>query len=73
MLELLSLGASETEIAAAMNLKYSGVRYHVEKLKEKFRIRNSMRSSKNDAILQMIQCSPKDNRKGLPESNGEQL
>ena len=38
VLELLSLGASETEIGRALGLKYSGVRYHVEKLKEKFRV-----------------------------------
>ena len=37
----------------------------LEKLKEKIRIRNSMRSSKNDAILQILQSSSGDNRKGL--------
>jgi len=36
ILELLAQGASETEIAAAMNLKYTAVRYHIDSLKKKF-------------------------------------
>lgn len=36
VLELLSMGASETEIGRAMGLSYSGVRHHVESLKKKF-------------------------------------
>ena len=38
ILELLSLGASETEIGRAMGLSYSGVRHHVESLKKKFNV-----------------------------------
>ncbi len=38
ILDLLSLGASETEIAKAMQLSYSGVRHHVESLKKKFSV-----------------------------------
>ncbi len=38
VLELLSYGASETEIGRSMNLTHSGVRYHVEKLKELFHV-----------------------------------
>lgn len=36
VLDLLSMGASETEIGRAMGLSYSGVRHHVESLKRKF-------------------------------------
>ena len=38
ILELLSMGASETEIGKAMGLSFSGVRHHVEKLKQKFNV-----------------------------------
>ncbi len=38
VLELLSLGASLKEIGAALSLSFSGVRYHVETLKEKFNV-----------------------------------
>ena len=38
ILDLLSLGASETEIARAMQLSFSGVRHHVESLKKKFSV-----------------------------------
>ena len=38
ILDLLSLGASETEIARSMQLSYSGVRHHVENLKKKFSV-----------------------------------
>lgn len=38
VLELLSMGASETEIARAMQLSYSGVRHHVDSLKKKFSV-----------------------------------
>ncbi len=36
ILDLLALGASETEIARSMQLSYSGIRHHVESLKKKF-------------------------------------
>ena len=38
VLEMMSLGASETEIARSMALSYSGVRHHVESLKKKFSV-----------------------------------
>ena len=38
VLELLAQGASETEIARALGLKYGGVRYHVDTLKKKFNV-----------------------------------
>ena len=38
VMEMLSLGASETEIARSMALSYSGVRHHVESLKKKFNV-----------------------------------
>ncbi len=38
VLELLSLGASLKEIGAALHLSFSGVRYHVETLKDKFNV-----------------------------------
>ncbi len=38
VMELLSLGASETEIARSLALSYSGVRHHVESLKKKFNV-----------------------------------
>ncbi len=38
VLELLSLGASLKEIGAALQLSFSGVRYHVETLKDKFNV-----------------------------------
>ena len=38
ILELLTMGASETEIGRAMGLSFSGVRHHVEKLKQKFNV-----------------------------------
>ena len=38
VMELMSLGASETEIARSMALSYSGVRHHVESLKKKFNV-----------------------------------
>ena len=38
ILDLLSLGASETEIARSMQLSYSGVSHHVESLKKKFSV-----------------------------------
>ena len=38
VMEMISLGASETEIARAMALSYSGVRHHVESLKKKFNV-----------------------------------
>ena len=36
IMELLSLGASETEIAAALKITHSGVRKHIDLLKKKF-------------------------------------
>ena len=38
VLELLAMGASETEIARAMGLSYSGIRHHIESLKKKFEV-----------------------------------
>lgn len=38
ILEMLSMGGSETEIARAMQLSYSGVRHHVDTLKKKFNV-----------------------------------
>lgn len=38
VLDLLAMGASETEIGRAMGLSYSGVRHHVENLKKKFAV-----------------------------------
>ncbi len=38
VMEMMSLGASETEIARSMCLSYSGVRHHVESLKKKFNV-----------------------------------
>ena len=38
VLELLSLGASETEIGRSMQLSHSGGRHHVESLKKKFSV-----------------------------------
>ena len=38
VLDLLAQGASETEIARAMNLTYHGVRYHIDSLKTKFSV-----------------------------------
>lgn len=36
VLELLSMGASETEISRAMQLSYAGIRHHIDTLKKKF-------------------------------------
>lgn len=38
ILEMLAMGASETEIGRAMGLSFSGVRHHVERLKKKFNV-----------------------------------
>ena len=38
ILRLLAMGASETEIARAMQLSFSGVRHHVTALKTKFNV-----------------------------------
>ena len=38
ILELLAMGASETEIGKTMGLSFSGVRHHVERLKQKFNV-----------------------------------
>ena len=38
VMEMMALGASETEIARSMALSYSGVRHHVESLKKKFNV-----------------------------------
>ena len=38
ILELLAMGASETEIGKAMGLSFSGVRHHVERLKKMFNV-----------------------------------
>ena len=38
IMELLAMGASETEIARAMQLSYSGVRHHVDSLKKKYNV-----------------------------------
>ena len=38
ILDLLSLGASETEIARSMQLSFSGVRHHIDSLKNKFSV-----------------------------------
>ena len=38
ILELLAMGASETEIGRSLGLSFSGVRHHVEQLKKKFNV-----------------------------------
>ena len=38
ILEMLAMGASETEIGRALGLSFSGVRHHVERLKKKFNV-----------------------------------
>ena len=38
VLEMLCMGASETEIARAMQLSYSGIRHHIDTLKNKFNV-----------------------------------
>ncbi len=38
ILELLSMGASETEISRAMQLSFSGIRHHIDALKNKFSV-----------------------------------
>ena len=38
ILELLSMGASETEISRAMQLSYAGIRHHIDTLKKKFSV-----------------------------------
>ena len=38
ILELLSMGASEKEIERSMQLSQSGIRYHVDTLKQKFNV-----------------------------------
>ena len=38
VLELMAMGASETEIGKALGLSFSGVRHHVEQLKKKFNV-----------------------------------
>ena len=38
ILELLAMGASETEIGKTIGLSFSGVRHHVERLKQKFNV-----------------------------------
>ena len=38
ILEMLSMGASETEISRAMQLSYSGIRHQIDSLKQKFNV-----------------------------------
>ena len=38
VLELMAMGASETEIGKALGLSFSGVQHHVEQLKKKFNV-----------------------------------
>lgn len=38
ILEMMAMGASETEIGRALGLSFSGVRHHVERLKKKFNV-----------------------------------
>ena len=38
ILEMMAMGASETEIGRALGLSFSGVRHHVKRLKKKFNV-----------------------------------